>query len=282
MKTTEELLLKLEDGLFDGTSGYESITIREIISKIMRKEQIVDPYLENYYSKIYLEMLLDTNMKSDIKNKLLDIRIKLDSSIISRPLLSFEERDEKIQRIKKQIEQTHSEKLKEILNEEIDKIERGYNGKFEYVFGRYIHSKRTIILYYEAIKQVNYSWLLVLAHEMFHAYHAHKTKYMENNFDIIDAPVAKESLASYHEYYIALKYGYNYLADELKKEWEDNSIENWPYSGASGIYNKIEFYNNRYSTDDNYVFDKLFELSCKDISLAEKVIKESYLLYNLQ
>ena len=113
--------------------------------------------------------------------------------------------------------------------------------------GLYVHHSRRIILYRRMLNHP----LSVLAHELFHAYHANHTETMRLRWGFIahEYSTLVESLATMNEY-LFLDDGANLFASssfckerKLQKDLEMEALaydpDYWPYSGFLAIKNKL-------------------------------------------
>lgn len=197
-----------------------------------------------------------------ILSSIFDVEIVVSDEMppLKNSLTKFEERKKEL--LEKLRNQSNSEELdnevtreKETLQKTIEKIEKTKVPSSYVTCGLYEHSCRRIVLFPKAPGMREYA-LDVLAHELFHAYHANHTKSMSLSWDKIAAECEAliESLARFNEYLFLKDRNYHYSPTgmpsclgnpaSLCRRYEDEALHChpmlWPYSGFILVKKKIE------------------------------------------
>ena len=190
---------------------------------------------------------------------LLDLEIVLahgeEPPLIVSPRLYQERKLELHRELKAQCE-TLDERNRNLLQKRIDRLEKdnGENSISE-LMGYHSHSEAKIVLYPQAFRIHGYGYALsILAHELFHAYHANLSETMQKDWLHVSdrCPILIERLASYNEFLFLedssefYRSGFPNFGDptvrceELEDEALSRDPELWPYSGFIAIRKRIE------------------------------------------
>lgn len=138
------------------------------------------------------------------------------------------------------------------LRRDLDKLIEEFGFMEFQKLGCYNHVTKTITLYidyfYDGYKYDIEGILSTLAHEIFHAYHAHlidmnrsggaRSEFLSKRHKDV---ILKESLASWFEHYYNYRQGIERIAHRIEQSWRRYSQHIYPYAGALFISDDQHF-----------------------------------------